>query len=265
MNSVNKTLYIPLYGKAYVSRRGLFLHDSMAESIWQRAGFPLKGKAASKWLAFYMGIRAAVFDDWVRRQLAQWEDAVVLHLGCGLDARVTRVAQGQRWYDVDFESVITERRRYFQESGEYRMLAADVSREGWLEQIGGGDTAVVVMEGISMYLTPQALQELFAALEKRFSRVAVLMDCYSGFAARMSRYKNPINQVGVTKVYGLDDPGLVQHGALRFYKEHDMTPGVYADQLQGVEKTVFRKLYAGKTSRKLYRLYEYRKEAENGA
>ena len=33
MDSVNKTLYIPLYAKALVSRRGLFLHDSMAESI----------------------------------------------------------------------------------------------------------------------------------------------------------------------------------------------------------------------------------------
>ena len=31
MNGVNKTLYIPLYGKAYVSRRGLLLEDKKAE------------------------------------------------------------------------------------------------------------------------------------------------------------------------------------------------------------------------------------------
>ena len=61
MNNVNKTLYIPLYGKAYVSRRGLFLKDPKAEEIWDAEGFPLKGKSASKWLAFYMGIRAAVW------------------------------------------------------------------------------------------------------------------------------------------------------------------------------------------------------------
>ena len=35
MNNVNKTLYIPLYGKAYVSKRGLFLHDAKAEEIRQ--------------------------------------------------------------------------------------------------------------------------------------------------------------------------------------------------------------------------------------
>lgn len=63
MNSVNRTLYIPLYGKAYVSRRGLFLQDPKAEEIWAAEGFPLKGKSKSKWLALYMGIRSAVFDD----------------------------------------------------------------------------------------------------------------------------------------------------------------------------------------------------------
>ena len=34
MNNVNKTLYIPLYGKAYVSRQGILLHDPKAEAIW---------------------------------------------------------------------------------------------------------------------------------------------------------------------------------------------------------------------------------------
>ena len=144
MNSINKTMYIPLFGKSYVSKKGIILQDKMAEEIWAKEGFELKGKSATKWLAYYMGMRARVFDDWVSKKMSE-SNGVVLHLGCGLDSRAVRVAhKNHHWYDVDFESVITERRRYFQESGEYRMLAADVSREGWLEQIGGGDTAVVV-------------------------------------------------------------------------------------------------------------------------
>ena len=60
MDSVNRTLYIPLYGKSFVSRRGMILKDPKAEEIWSAEGFPLKGKAASKWLCLYMGMRAAV-------------------------------------------------------------------------------------------------------------------------------------------------------------------------------------------------------------
>ena len=52
MNNVNQTLYIPLYGKAYVSRKGIILNDKKAEiatsykncflSIPQRNAFSFK-------------------------------------------------------------------------------------------------------------------------------------------------------------------------------------------------------------------------------
>jgi len=38
-----------------------------------------------------------------------------------------------------------------------------------------------------------------------------------------------------------------------------MTPKGYMDELTGMEKQVFQKLYAGKMAQKLYRLYEYKK------
>ena len=48
MNGVNKTLYIPLYGKSYVSRKNIIIRDKKAEEIWGAAGFSLKGKAKSR-------------------------------------------------------------------------------------------------------------------------------------------------------------------------------------------------------------------------
>ena len=114
MNSVVKTLYIPLYGKAYVSKKSLFLHDKKAEEIWAVEQFPLKGKSKSKWLAYYMGIRSAVFDDWLREQLSRAEDTTVIHIGCGMDSRVLRVdSKNSMWYDVDFPEVIKERKGYY--------------------------------------------------------------------------------------------------------------------------------------------------------
>ena len=74
MDNVNKTLYIPLRGKAYVSKLGILLSDPDAEAIWCAEGFPLKGKSASKWLAYSMGIRAAVFDRWLTAQLEENPD-----------------------------------------------------------------------------------------------------------------------------------------------------------------------------------------------
>jgi hypothetical protein len=76
----------------------------------------------------------------------------------------------------------------------------------------------------------------------------------------MSKIKNPINDVGVTKVYGIDTPHLLQTEQFRYCTEHTMTPQKYIDELKGAERFIFEKLYAGNFSKKLYRLFEYRKD-----
>ena len=258
MENVNKTLYIPLRGKAYVSSRGILLSDPDAEAIWAAEGFPLKGKSASKWLAYSMGIRAAVFDRWLEDQLAQWPDALVLHLGCGLDSRCRRVAWDGGWYDIDFPEVIAERKRYFSETDSCRMIDSDL-REDFLKSVPAGRRAVVVMEGVSMYLTAPERQQLLARLAGHFSEVRLLLDSYTVFAARATKYKNPINDVGVSLVHGFDDPLEPAQGTgLRFHREHDMNPEALVARLPQKDRGIFRLVYGGKLAQKICRLYEYR-------
>lgn len=258
MDGINKTLYIPLYGKAYVSRKGLFLQDKSAETIWETEGFPLKGKAKSKWLACNMGMRAAVFDRWTSEKLLQNPGAVVLHLGCGLDARVYRVPhKGHNWYDVDFPEVIRERRKFFRETEDDHMVASDVRKVEWLAEISG-PTAIVVMEGLSMYLQMDQLQRLLQNIKEQFAHIYLLMDTYTVFAAKATKYKNPINTVGVTQVYGLDSPeALTGKNGFRFVKEHSLTPDCLIAELPKKEQRFFRTMFAGKMAKKIYRLYEY--------
>ncbi len=260
MNNVNKTLYIPLFGKALVSKKGIILEDKMAEKIWDAEGFELRGKAKSKWLAYYMGIRSAVFDRWVKEKMGAMPSATVLHIGCGMDSRICRVGNGGNlWFDVDFPEVISERRKYFEESESHKMLAGDARDTAWLSSIPGSE-AIVVMEGLSMYLKSDEINKLFKALSDKFDKVHLLMDAYSVFAAKMSKIKNPINEVGVTEVWGIDEPAALTEGtSLSYLGEGEMTPDEFVHQLQGMERKIFSKLYAGKMAKKLYKLYEFEK------
>jgi len=262
MTGVNITLYIPLYGKAYVSRKGIIINDKKAEEIWAAVGseIPLKGKSKSKWLAYYMGMRSAIYDNWLREKLSVCSDAAVIHIGCGLDSRVERVGTGgHQWYDMDFPEVIEERRRWYSESVEYHMIGADGRETDWLEQIPQYENVIIVMEGVCMYMKTDELSALLAAITRRFASVSVLMDCYTTFGAKASEYKNPINDVGVTKVYGMDDPTLLTQGTgLEFVAEHEMTPQSMISELRGMEKAIFKKLFAGGIAKKMYRMYEYR-------
>lgn len=260
MDNVNKTLYIPLFGKAYVSKKGIILDDKRAEYIWEQEGFKLKGKSKSKWLAYYMGMRSAVFDEWVKSEINNSSNSTVLHIGCGMDSRVERIGMCDvRWYDVDFPDVIEERKKYYKESEMYKMVSADARTTEWIQNLAG-ENAIVVLEGISMYFEHVEMKRLLRALGDRFDNVRVLMDCYTERAAKASRYKNPINDVGVTKVYGTDEPHVFEENTgFTFVKEHDMTPKHKMAQLKGMERFIFKHVFGGKISKGMYRMYEYEK------
>ena len=111
---------------------------------------------------------------------------MVVHIGCGMDSRVLRVGENERkWYDVDFAQVIEARKRYYASSENYQMLAGDVRENAWFENIEENNRAIVVMEGVSMYLTPLEMQALRDNLCAHFKEVALLVDYYTCFAAKM--------------------------------------------------------------------------------
>lgn len=258
LNSISKTLFIPLYGKAFVSRQGLLLDDPKAEEIWASFEFPLKGKSKSKWLAYYMAMRSRVFDDWTRDMLAVNPDALVLHLGCGLDDRHGRAGEGcSMWIDADLPEVITERRRFFSETDSYRMMGFNAVYPRSLEALPPAETAIVAMEALAMYLTPEELNDLLSALEAKYDHVHILMDPYTDFGARVSKLGNPVKDVGVTQVNGFEDISMViSYTGLHLERELDSTPPKLVVELPTLDRLIFKAIFAGSFAKRIYRLHE---------
>ncbi len=260
MESVNKTAYIPLYGKALVSKKGIILQDKKAEEIWEKEQFSFKKKSKSKWLAYYMAMRAVVFDEWLKEKTDGLDDCVILQIGCGMDSRAERVGVKKGiFYDIDFPAVIAERKRYFHQTPRYQMIEGDIKNGEFLSLLPHAENAVVVMEGVSMYITNEELQGFFAKLSKQFSHISLLVDCYTPFAVKMSKIKNPVKEVGVSQVFGVENPAVLEKNTgLVFVKEWEITPMHLVRQLKGFEKFIFRSLYGGGLSKKIYKLYEYK-------
>ncbi|MGN0301782.1 MAG: class I SAM-dependent methyltransferase [Anaerotardibacter sp.] len=258
MNEVSKTLYIPLYGKSLVSKKNIILNDPTAEKFWEEEAFPIHGKPKSKWLAYNMAMRARVFDDWTEKMLQENKDALVLHVGCGLDSRCLRVKESYSyWIDADFPDVLSVRKKYYQENDAYHMVPLDASKEEEIDALPNNETAIVVLEGISMYLTNSEVNSFFKVLEKKYAQLHVLMDVYTEFGAKASKYKNPVNQVGVTQFYGIDDIETVLDGTnIKFKAEHSFTPEYLINELKPAEQVFFKMMFGEKLYSKIYRLYE---------
>lgn len=114
------------------------------------------------------------------------------------------------------------------------------------------------MEGISMYFKFDELTKLLSELNAYYPSINLLIDCYSVAAAKASKYRNPINDVGVTEVYGIDDPKQLEAGTrIKYITEHEITPQEQIDELSGAEKTIFKSVYGGSVAKKMYHLYEF--------
>ena len=100
--------------------------------------------------------------------------------------------------------------------------------------------------------------EIYLKNEEKYEKIHILMDIYTEFAAKASKYKNPINDVGVTKVYGIDHiENVIGDLRINFKKEHSLTPMRLVDELKLFDRVFFKLMFTGSIYRKIYRLYEF--------
>ncbi|MBQ8200590.1 MAG: class I SAM-dependent methyltransferase [Clostridia bacterium] len=261
MTNESLTLFIPLYGKALMSREG-FLPDAMAEEIVSTVDYDFTKVDQSRKLAIYMAMRAKLFDGYAREFAAQHPDGLILQLGVGLDSRVRRVACPNLWYDLDFPDVIDLRRRWFPEDERYRLIAAPALPAVWLADIPVRENVLVLAEGLSMYLSEKDMRDLMAALQARFPQVTLIFDAYSKSAAKLSALKNPVNAVKAKIDFALDDPQALLTGTrgMASVLNADIITPAAVGQLKGVDKWRFR--FMGRFGRSFYRIFGYEIKGE---
>ena len=91
----------------------------------------------------------------------------------------------------------------------------------------------------------------------QLSKDALVLHIGCGLDSRNNQSKNPVNNVGVTKLYGIDDIGNIVNGLRTgFVKEHSLTPPALVKELAPAERVFFKLLFTGRLYRKIYRLYE---------
>lgn len=115
--SVEWTNLVTLYLRAYESRsHHSILGDHAAAEAVERIDYDFKRIHRSSVPAtnqYLITLRAKHLDDWCAAFLQRHADAVVLHLGCGLDGYPFRLVPPPSvlWFDIDKPGVIALRSR----------------------------------------------------------------------------------------------------------------------------------------------------------
>ncbi|MDE5757225.1 MAG: hypothetical protein K2H85_01295 [Allobaculum sp.] len=82
------------------------------------------------------------------------------------------------------------------------------------------------------------------------------MDVYTLWGAYLSRYKNPIREVGVNQVYGIKNiDTFLQGTSLKWSEELSLGPNYLVDELPRKEKFFFNTVFSKALTKKMDRLY----------
>jgi O-methyltransferase involved in polyketide biosynthesis len=205
-----ETMLATLYGRAIDSRAPRsILHDDTAARAVERIDYDFRRTGMTATTAAGVALRGRRLDDWTREFLAAHPEATVLHLACGLDTRAQRLAPGPsvRWVDLDHPEVVALRERLLPPPpGDYRLVGASVTDDGWLESVPADRPTVAIFEGLSMYLQKADGRRLIERITSRFPSGQLLFDCYGTIAIRLQKLVPAVRNAGATLHWGVDDP-----------------------------------------------------------
>jgi O-methyltransferase involved in polyketide biosynthesis len=216
-----ETMLACLYGRALDSRSpNSVLRDREAERAVRHIDYDFDRTGVQRTTAAGIALRARQLDRWTAEFLAAHPVATVLHLACGLDTRVHRLAPrpSVRWVDVDHSEVIGLRTRLLSApGGDYRTIAASVTDAAWLDAIPADRPTVAVFEGLTMYLRKDEGKRLIQRITGRFPGGQLLFDGYGTLGIRLQKLVPAVRNSGATLHWGIDDPRELEdwHDGLR--------------------------------------------------
>ena len=187
-----ESLFLTLGGRALDSRLPRpFLGDTMADEILTTVGYDIAKFPAlttklldPKTKVFDIAVRAKRLDELVRRFVVHHPDGVVLDLGAGLDGRMFRVDPPPTvgWYDVDFPEVIALRRQVLPQPINAHSIGADLTDRDWLDDVPTDRPAVIVADGLVVFLTQDDFVSLLNRLTSHFPRGELAFNLYTTYA-----------------------------------------------------------------------------------
>ncbi|MDH5791312.1 MAG: class I SAM-dependent methyltransferase [Candidatus Bathyarchaeota archaeon] len=187
LSGVAETLLITLYLRAMESQRpDALIKDEKAVALVAQMSYDfdrIRQIPMSEANNVTVILRNREFDRYARDFLSRHPEAVVVHIGCGLDSRFERVDNGQvEWYDLDLPDVIELRRKIIGDEGErYHLLGCSVLDNAWLDKVSAHHQHpfLFLAEGVFMYFKEAQVKSLVLTLHDHFPCAELVFDIFS--------------------------------------------------------------------------------------
>lgn len=190
LGDVQKTLFLPLWGRAVESKKkDPLLRDARALDVMNKIEFdfsPLTNNVKSLTQLGWIQ-RSLLMDQTIRGFMERYPSATIVNIGCGLDTTFERVDNGLiRWFDLDLPDVIALRKTLIPESDRSRMIASSFLEEGWWGALIKSEHVLFVAAGVFYYHEESEIRGFFRRLLHQFPGSEMVFDICSPFGMRVA-------------------------------------------------------------------------------
>ena len=176
LSGVPETMLQTVYARAKETKTRGAIKDTKAVEIIDKINYDFS--LADKDSAMHSGVvaRTIVLDELAAKYLNKYKGATVVNIACGLDTRCYRMNGYSHWYNLDLPETIAVRQKLLPESGEISQIAMSAMND-WGSEIAQHDVpAIVIIEGLTMYLSEKDVKQIFDVISNRFDHVTVLVE-----------------------------------------------------------------------------------------
>ncbi len=193
VTGVPETMIQTLYARAKETKKdNAKIRDDIAVEIVEKLDYDFSKADSDKAMESGVIARTIVLDSMVEKYLNEHPDTIVINIGCGLDTRCYRMKEKYiSWYNVDLPETIEIRGRFLEEKGPIYQIAKsamDISYTGSITY--NGDNVLVIIEGLSMYLSENDVKQIFSVIEKSFKTATVMIETMSPFCVKHIKEKS---------------------------------------------------------------------------
>ena len=227
LSGVPETMLQTVYARAKETRTRGAIRDEKAVELVDRLDYDFS--LADKDSAMSSGViaRTIVLDGLTKSYLAAHPEAVVVNIACGLDTRCYRVEGYSHWYNLDLPETIAVRERLLPESGVISQIAMS-AMDDWGAEIAETDAPVlIVIEGLTMYLTEADVKKIFEVIAGRFERATVFAETMNPMVVKNFKEKS-IEGSNAKFTWGIKDGRTLAAllPGFSYVEEHGLTEGM---------------------------------------
>ena len=215
-NTVQETLVMPLYGKAWAVKTypDLF-HDSDCRKIMDMLDYDFstmqaqEGSVKMKLAALAATVRQYALVQEIRDYLKEHPRALVVNLGCGLDTAGHQADNGKcRFANIDFPNVIEIREQLLPSTEREKNIPSDLNDHAWFDKLDFRmeDGIVFIASGVFLYFKKEDVKKLFRAMAERFPGGRLAFDGQNTTGMKVDLKAIRASGIDVSTNFALDDP-----------------------------------------------------------